>query len=241
MLLNNFVNKFTKIIEFPFSVLSMQIKQNECKKLKDNILLAKLKYNAPKCYDRDFEYPWMLRNIHLKEGKLLDVGSTIGEMLRDLLPEGVDLYTLNYNKQAKVKGINQVLGDIRNTEFEDNTFDYITCISTLEHIGVEGRYGVKKDSKGDLKAMKEIYRILKPGGRLLVTIPYGAEDVLPINKLYNRERTQKLFEGYKLVSEKYLKYNKKYKLWLNVREKEAVDTIWQRDKWYSIGLFVLEK
>ena len=134
MLLNQVCNKVTKIVELPFNVLSMQIKQNECQNLKDNILLAKLRYKAPKCFDRDFEYPWMLKNIKLEKGVLLDVGSTIGPMLKDLLPEGVEIHTLNVNTQPGIEGVKQIKGDIRKTKIENNTYDYITCISTLEHI-----------------------------------------------------------------------------------------------------------
>ncbi len=241
MLLNQITNKFTKIIEFPFQVLRMQIKQNECQSLKDNIKLAKLRNRAPKCFDRDFEYPWVLKNIDIKKGKLLDIGSTVGQMLYDILPKTVEINTLNINSQKDVKGVKQIEGDIRKTDFKSNLFDCITCVSTLEHIGVEGRYGVEEDGTGDMKAMKEMYRILKPGGRLFLTVPYGAQDVLPINKLYNKKRTEKLFKGYKLLKEEYLKYNKKYGIWLTVSEKEAAETIWQKDKWYSLGLFILQK
>lgn len=241
MLLNQAMNKITKIMEFPFVILKMQIKQNECQSLKDNIKLAKLRSRAPKCFDRDFEYPWVLRNIDIKKGKLLDIGSTVGQMLYDILPKEIEINTLNINNQKDVKGVKQIEGDIRKTDFKSNLFDCITCVSTLEHIGVEGRYGVKEDKLGDIKAMEEMLRILKPSGKLYLTVPYGAKDVLPINKLYNKKRTEKLFKGYKLVKEEYLRYDKRYGIWLTVPEKEAVKTVWGKDKWYSLGLFVLQK
>lgn len=241
MLLNQAMNKITKIMEFPFVILKMQIKQNECQSLKDNIKLAKLRSRAPKCFDRDFEYPWVLRNIDIKKGKLLDIGSTVGQMLYDILPKEIEINTLNINNQKDVEGVKQIEGDIRKTDFKSNLFDCITCVSTLEHIGVEGRYGVKEDKLGDIKAMEEMLRILKPSGKLYLTVPYGAKDVLPINKLYNKKRTEKLFKGYKLVKEEYLRYDKRYGIWLTVPEKEAVKTVWGKDKWYSLGLFVLQK
>lgn len=241
MILNKLTNRLTKIIEFPFLVLRMQLRQNECKKLKDNILLARLIYNAPKCYDRDFEYPWMLKNIEIKEGKLLDIGSTIGDMLYDLLPKEISIYILNINEQKTSDKIEKVQGDIRATEFEDNTFDCITCISTLEHIGVGGRYGVEDDKEGDLKAMKEMRRILKPGGKLLLTVPYGRSDVLPINRLYNLKKIENLTKGFQIKNQIFRKYNKKYGIWLYVSEEEASRTDWKVERWYSIAMYILEK
>lgn len=241
MFLSKIVAKILRIIEFPFVVVSMQIKQNECKSFKDNWRLAMLRYNAPKCFDRDFEYPWVIENLDLKKGKLLDIGSTVGDMLNELTPKEVEVSTLNLYLGEDIKDVKQIEGDIRNTDLRSDVFDCITCISTLEHIGVSGRYGVEEDTYGDLKAMKEMLRLLKKNGKLLLTVPYGAKDVLPINKLYNRNRTEKLFEGYKVLKEEYLKYNRKYGIWLNVSEEEAASTVWEDNRWYSLGLFVLQK
>ncbi len=225
----------------PFQILEWQIKQNECQKLSDNILLWQLRNRAPKVFDRDLEYPWMLKNINIKKGKLLDIGSTIGYMLYDVLPKEIEINAINLNAQKDIPNVIQYEGDIRKTDIKDETFDVITCISTLEHIGVEGRYHVKDDPEGDIKAMKEMHRLLKKNGQLILTVPYGIEDVLPINKLYNKERMKKLFKGYQVINEEYLKYNSKHAIWTTVTEQEAAETNWKKDRWYALALFVLKK
>ena len=53
-----------------------------------------------------------------------------------------------------------ILGDISNTSFRDSTFDTIIALEVFEHI------------KLPQKAIKEIYRILKPNGTLLLSIPF---------------------------------------------------------------------
>jgi SAM-dependent methyltransferase len=49
--------------------------------------------------------------------------------------------------------------DITHTDCEDNSFDLIICNHVLEHI------------PDDKKAMKELYRILKPGGKAILQVP----------------------------------------------------------------------
>ena len=49
--------------------------------------------------------------------------------------------------------------DITKIDFPDNTFDYIICIHVLEHI------------VDDIKALNEIYRVLKPHGIAYLAVP----------------------------------------------------------------------
>jgi len=56
-----------------------------------------------------------------------------------------------------------VIADGVNLGFRDNTFDKVYSISVLEHI----------PGDGDTRTMKELARVLKPGGRLVVTVPYA--------------------------------------------------------------------
>jgi len=49
--------------------------------------------------------------------------------------------------------------DITNISFKDNSFDIIFCSHVLEHI------------EEDRKAMKELYRVLKPKGFAILQVP----------------------------------------------------------------------
>lgn len=44
--------------------------------------------------------------------------------------------------------------------FKDNTFDEIDCIEVLEHLN------------DTVTVIREIHRILKPGGKVKITVPY---------------------------------------------------------------------
>jgi len=255
-LINSLILLFFKLIYACLNLLALAIKkvlfflkvfiiflrQNECQLLKDCLLLYKLKRQQPPASDRYIEYPWMIENIDIKKGKILDVGSTACLMLRDLLPKSIEVHGINLREQkVDNKKVKFKKGDIRKAGYKDNYFDCITCISTLEHIGVKGRYKSDDDSRGDIRAMKEMRRILKKDGPLLVTVPYGKKDVLPINRLYNKKRIKKLFKGFKIEEQAFRKFSKKWRVWLKVSEKEASATDMIKDKWYAICLIRARK
>ncbi|OGF41635.1 hypothetical protein A2531_06365 [Candidatus Falkowbacteria bacterium RIFOXYD2_FULL_34_120] len=230
-----------RVIIFLKSINNILLK-NECRKFKDCLLVNKLKARTMPCSDRSLEYPWIIKNIDITGGRLLDVGSTSCDLFSNILPKKIEIHGINLNPQnPNNKNIKFKYGDIRQTDYENNYFDCITCISVLEHIGVGGRYNSGEDPEGDKKAMQEMRRILKPGGTLLLTIPYGAKDVLPINKLYNKERIKKLYEGYEILEQKFLKFYKKYGLWLEASEEEASKTDMMRDYWYALSFIKAKK
>ena len=81
-------------------------------------------------------------------------------------------------------------GDIRNCNLPSNSFNTILCVSVLEHVGFD-KYIESKETvfdrpfenykelpdylswNEDTPALNEMLRLLKPGGRLLLTIPFG--------------------------------------------------------------------
>jgi SAM-dependent methyltransferase len=62
--------------------------------------------------------------------------------------------------------------DLTQLPFATNTVASISCMHTVEHIGL-GRYGDAIDPQGDIKAMNELQRVVQPGGTLLFVTPVG--------------------------------------------------------------------
>ena len=68
---------------------------------------------------------------------------------------------------CKITNIQYHLEDVRSLSFDDNIFDKVITISVLEHIYPE--------QDGDSQALTEIKRVLKPEGKVFLTIPYKEE------------------------------------------------------------------
>jgi SAM-dependent methyltransferase len=136
--------------------------------------------NDSQVSERVVEVPWVLSR-YLGEHRVVDVGtSNAPPVYRELLaalsvPEviSVDLVSPDERRFSWVRG------DLRALPLIDASVDLMFCISTLEHVGrANERYGVtgRRDSGGDLDALIEIARVLRPGGRLLVTVPFGLRE-----------------------------------------------------------------
>lgn len=159
--------------------------------------------------DRYVEYYFAINNLPRLPARVLDVGCSGSFFPLLLAGMGYSSYGIDVREYAilnKLKFDNFIFtkGDMKKTNFTDNFFDCITAISTVEHIGVSGRYGVEEDAGGDKIAMKEMKRVLKPGGVILLTIPFGRGKIIrPYNRIYDSTLMNRLVEGFKIEKEEY--------------------------------------
>ncbi len=72
----------------------------------------------------------------------------------------------------ELDGLTVGRADLTALPFESDSISSLSCMHTVEHIGL-GRYGDPLDPEGDLKAMRELKRVLAPGGDLLFAVPVG--------------------------------------------------------------------
>lgn len=89
-------------------------------------------------------------------------------------------------------------GDLTHISFSDNSVDSLSCMHTIEHIGL-GRYGDPIDYDGDLKAITELKRVVKPGGSLLFVTPVGKPRIAyNAHRIYSFEQVADYFSGFEL-------------------------------------------
>lgn len=137
---------------------------------------------------RRSEIPWSFLNSKLEgKMKILDVGSGNSLFPIYLARKGHEVYAIDTDEilmkrvgpqMARWCGtkVNYVLGDGAKIQFDDNTFDRVFCISTLEHIEeeiIDGKICNFHKNSLDVKAIDEMFRVLKPNGLLILTVDWS--------------------------------------------------------------------
>ncbi len=217
---------------------------HECNDFKDNLILAVAMNMKPANTERMTEYGFALMHLPPSGGRVLDIGSRNSRFPGVLADKGFHVTCLEPDLSASESQdarIALVHGDARESGLPDGQFDFITCISTLEHIGLPGRYGITEDDpNGDAKAMKEMCRLLKPGGRLILTVPFGQYALLPLNRVYTREKVMALKGALQCVAEECFCIDQEgtYK---PATAQKASEADLRRDGYYALGCFVFER
>jgi len=89
--------------------------------------------------------------------------------------------------------------DLLNLPFGDNSAKSISCMHTVEHVGL-GRYGDSIDPDGDLKAIKELKRVLAKDGDLIFVVPVGKPKIqFNAHRIYSYDQIVDYFEEFELV------------------------------------------
>ncbi len=173
-------------------------------------------YELPPFYgvgldERVIEYPWLAAQE--PAGRTLDAGSVLNhdhilEWFRPRL-DALTIATLEPEEHDfPERRIDYVYADLRKLPFNDAEFDTVVCVSTLDHVGMDNRmYGSDlpraEDPQAEAgRAMAEMARVVVPGGRVLLTVPYGQPEDLGWMRQFDRTAFEGLLDGHGLAVER---------------------------------------
>jgi SAM-dependent methyltransferase len=129
----------------------------------------------------------LMRRLELPaDVEILDAGCGSGRNMVDLARlgtvTGIEIADLSYAR-ALERGVGEVVrGSITELPLPDARFQVAVCLDVIEHI------------EDDLRALRELYRVVRPGGTLLVTVPayqwlWSEHDVINHHKRRYTRRT----------------------------------------------------
>jgi hypothetical protein len=194
--------------------------------------------------DRDLEWSWAVAQTPVGTKRILDVGpgnSMIPVALSFVADEVIALDINSPEVQYGVQNIQHILGDVMKPPGNLGKFDVIINCSTIEHVGLPGRYGSKEEKNGDLIGMEQLSQLMHPDSKMILTIPVGLDGVfLPNHRVYGNERLPQLLQNFEVDTERYFEKTETNKFWHETTKSKALGTLGSLS-FYSIGLYVLRK
>lgn len=103
---------------------------------------------------RNFLEAYLEKELPKLSGSVLDIGSSNRryDWLLKQRPTAIDLVE---NKEKEV-----LFGDVNDLIFKNDSFDNVVCLEVFEYIATPK------------KAISEIYRVLNPGGKVIISCPF---------------------------------------------------------------------
>jgi SAM-dependent methyltransferase len=158
--------------------------------------------------ERNIEWAFLSTEMPNGPGKAIEFGCEQGYMSLLAAQKGFRVVANDLQEQSftwQHPNVEFKVGDFLTLELPSNHFDLAINCSSVEHVGVAGRYGITSDQdEGDIEVMKRLAEILRPGGLLLMTAPCGRDAVMaPWCRVYGSQRLPKLFASFQVIKESY--------------------------------------
>lgn len=199
-----------------------------------------INYQMDTCFldERVVEYPWIVSRLSSKPGVLLDAGSCLNyEFLiknKKIINKKICVFDLAPDARCfRNLGVSYFFGDLRLLPFKDSSFDYITSISTLEHVGMNNNFLYIKDSfyneerkKSYLQVVKNFYAILKTGGKAYLSFPTGLKRNLNWMQVFDYNDIKEIIKIFSPQSYKESYFVYKDKAWHPCEKEETFNSVY---------------
>jgi len=166
--------------------------------------------------ERVVEYPWMYVHLPTGRGRMLDAGGVLNFafLVAHPLIRGKKLHIITLVPEGFcrcVNGVSHIYDDLRSIPISGDYYDIVACISTLEHIGMDNTLfrGPAEATPDDyLIAVREMRRVLRPGGVFLLTVPFGTYKRFGSFQLFDKRLVENVIEAFapSSVEETYFRY-----------------------------------
>lgn len=187
----------------------------------------------------------MVQKYYTVDYKILDVGGIPTKMHE--MQKFYD-YIKNKNINFKICDFRggEYPGDFVQIDFIDEKFDIIIFLSSLEHFPQCTESDIIFREGYDKKGFEKALSILNPGGKIILTVPFGKQRWQPYHQNYDLNGILHLTEGSTIIEQHIYKlYDEQENgprsgRWVKALPSEMVDVLYL-DRAFGVGCFVLQK
>jgi Caenorhabditis protein of unknown function, DUF268 len=146
--------------------------------------------------ERVIEVPWALSQLP-QSGAILDVGSCDASYLTSVMSGDRVLHCMDTRDCSATLPSGAIFHheSIIGNSLPSAYFDAILMLSTIEHVGLPC-YGQRPFPMGDRLALAAVRPLLKPSGRLLMTVPVGRGTTATWYREYSVPHLRSLLQGW---------------------------------------------
>ena len=164
----------------------------------------KSRYLELKASCRVVEVPFALTRLRASAGaRILDFGCATSRTALELASLGFRVTGVDYRRYpVPHPNLETYAGDFLDMPAPSEGFDAVLAISAVEHSGLDV-YGAEVDESADRKVVLRFREMLKPGGQLLLTVPYGRPGRNSWQRVYGAASLRALIEGFVVEEERY--------------------------------------
>ena len=140
--------------------------------------------------------------------------------------------------QSQIPNVNFYQMDVMNDNFKIHiSCDSLSCLHTIEHFGL-GRYGDQINNNGYELGLKNMTKLLTPGGKFYLSTPVGVEKVeFNANWIFNPIKIVEIVKKQGLyLSEFYIIKNGNEFLKIEIHNIEKIS-----NETYNLGIFIFIK
>jgi SAM-dependent methyltransferase len=136
----------------------------------------------------------MLRHVRPDEHRVLDFGGYESLLPITLAALGHEVTVLDQREYPfKCPRLTSVAADLFSQHpLQPESFDLVLSVSTIEHLGLGG-YDDTRVEDGDRLGVESLWRLVRPGGRLMATVPAGRPAVQRGYRTYDYARLHAVF------------------------------------------------